>query len=380
MARLRDAGAIVIGKTNVPTLAADVQTTNPLFGTTANPWDRARSAGGSSGGAAAALATGMTPAELGSDLAGSIRIPAAWCGVAGHKPTWGVVPIRGHVPPHPGTLHATDVETAGPMARAVSDLPLLLDVLAGPDDRAARAWTLRLPPPRDEPRRLRMAVWFDEEDCPTDVAVLAALRQTADRLADAGVEIVEARPAVDLAAHREVSYALLQAVAGARLPDHVRARLASVAAAADDPATPFQQAAAGMTQDHARWTAYDQQRRQHRAVFDAFLDDVDVLLTPAVGVPAIPHLDEGTFYTRTITVDRGPGGLVERPYADLSFWALLVGSVHLPATVVPIGTTSSGLPVGLQIAAGSFRDRTTLAAAALVAEIVGAPAVPCEPV
>ena len=146
--RLRGAGAVIFGKTNTPTLAGDWQTYNPMFGTSNNPWDTTRTTGGSSGGAAAAVATGMTALELGSDIGGSIRFPANWCGVCGHKPTWGVVSQAGHLPPAPGTLAATDLSVVGPLARDVTDLELALEVLAGAAGHAAAGWRLELPPPR----------------------------------------------------------------------------------------------------------------------------------------------------------------------------------------------------------------------------------------
>ena len=122
---------MIFGKTNTPALAGDWQTYNAIFGTSNNPWDTTRTTGGSSGGAAAAVATGMTALELGSDIGGSIRFPANWCGVCGHKTTWGVVSQAGHLPPAPGTLAATDLSVVGPLARDVTDLELALGVLAG---------------------------------------------------------------------------------------------------------------------------------------------------------------------------------------------------------------------------------------------------------
>jgi amidase len=140
VARLRRAGAVIFGKTNTPAQAGDWQTYNAIFGTSNNPWDTARSTGGSSGGAAAAVATGMTGLELGSDIGGSIRFPSAWCGVCGHKPTWGIVSQTGHLPPAPGTLSATDLSVVGPLARDVEDLEITLGVLAGAAGHAARGW------------------------------------------------------------------------------------------------------------------------------------------------------------------------------------------------------------------------------------------------
>ncbi|HET8707899.1 MAG TPA: amidase family protein, partial [Pseudomonadales bacterium] len=129
--KLIDAGAIIFGKTNVPLFASDLQSYNKIYGTTNNPWNKALTPGGSSGGAAAALAAGFTAAELGSDIGGSIRTPAHFCGVYGHKVTHGIISMRGHVPGPPGTLGEPDLAVAGPMARAAGDLALLLDVVAG---------------------------------------------------------------------------------------------------------------------------------------------------------------------------------------------------------------------------------------------------------
>ena len=146
--RLVDAGAIVFGKTNLPLYADDIQTFNEVYGTTNNPWNPSRTPGGSSGGAAAALAAGLTPLELGSDIGGSIRNPSHFCGVYGHKPTWGVVPFRGHIPPPPGVLAPIDLAVVGPMARHPEDLSLAFDLIAGAEGPAALGWKLDLPLPQ----------------------------------------------------------------------------------------------------------------------------------------------------------------------------------------------------------------------------------------
>ncbi len=167
VARLRGAGAVIFGKTNAPLMAGDVQTYNAVYGTTNNPWDVERTSGGSSGGAAVAVATGMTPLELGSDIGGSIRTPSSWCGVFGHKASWGVVPMRGHIPGPPGSLTVPDLGVGGPLARDPADLALALDVLAGPGDWDAAAWSLELPAPRAEALAdVRIAAWIDDPGCP----------------------------------------------------------------------------------------------------------------------------------------------------------------------------------------------------------------------
>jgi amidase len=188
--RLVDAGAVIVGKTNTPIFAGDVQTFNELFGTTNNPWDVKRTPGGSSGGAAAAVAAGMTPFELGSDIGGSIRTPAHFCGIYGHKPSYGLIGLRGHVPGPPGTLAASDLSVAGPLTRSAVDLDLLLGILAGPDQSQGKAWRLELPPPRHKKLRdFRVALMLDVPDCPIDNSVRSALESAANALRKAGVRV-----------------------------------------------------------------------------------------------------------------------------------------------------------------------------------------------
>jgi amidase len=196
VARLEAAGAIVFAKTNTPPLAMDWQTYNPLFGTTCNPWDASRTPGGSSGGSAAAIAAGLTGLELGSDIGGSIRVPAGWCGIFGHKPSWGIVPQRGHIPGWPGSLREDDINVVGPLARSAEDLALALRVLAGPLPDRARAWKLELPPPRRGAlREFRVAAWLDDPAGPVDDAVRERLAAAVAALRGAGVAVDEqARP------------------------------------------------------------------------------------------------------------------------------------------------------------------------------------------
>lgn len=151
VARLKASGAVIIGKTNVATYLADWQSVNPIYGRTRNPRDPARTPGGSSGGAAAALAAGFVSLELGSDLFGSLRVPAHCCGVLAHRPTLGLIPPRGHAPPGTPELSVSaelDLAVVGPLARSAGDLMLALDVLAGPDEAQATAYRLSLPPAR----------------------------------------------------------------------------------------------------------------------------------------------------------------------------------------------------------------------------------------
>ena len=220
VARLRAAGAVIFGKTNVPLMAGDMQTYNDVYGTTNNPWDRGRTPGGSSGGAAAALALGLTPLELGSDIGGSIRTPAGFCGIYGHKSSWGVVPIRGHIPGPPGSLTVADLAVAGPMARSAADLELGLEVLAAPRAWDAVAWRLELPAARArELRDFRVAAWLDDPACRVDSAVRELLEAQVAELRAAGVHVdSEARPALTLEDAHETYLPLLGAVIGSACP------------------------------------------------------------------------------------------------------------------------------------------------------------------
>lgn len=370
--RLRDGGAIVLGKTNLPPLAVDLQTTNELFGTTNNPWDHARTSGGSSGGAAAAVAAGLSPVELGSDIGGSIRTPAAFCGVCGHKPTHGIVPLRGHIPGPPGTLAEADVGVAGPLARTVDDLTLVLDVVLGPPEEARSAWSLTLPPPvQTRAEQFRVGLWLDDPACPTERAQLDVLRALAGTLSDAGVRLVDWTPPVSVERSRRLFLRLLEGALSAGFPDPVFRRMVEVAdqAPPGDP-PPLARVAAAITQRHADWLRADEERHQLRAAWARTFRDVDVVLTPANPFLAFPHLHEGRFFDRTLRIDGQ-----ERAYADQLVWAGIAGGPGLPATVVPVGVTGDerALPVGVQIVGDRFADRTTLAFAQIVEELTGGP-------
>ena len=361
VARLRAAGAVIFGKTNVPTLASDLQTYNPIFGTTNNPWDTARSPGGSSGGAAAAVATGLTALEFGSDIGGSIRLPSNWCGVCGHKPSHGIVPQRGHLPGPPGALAEADLNVCGPIARSVDDVELALDVVAGPLPDRAVAWRLELPPPRRaRVNEWRLAAWLDDPACPVDAQVRAALDGAVERLRRAGAHVDDrARPAVDFAALVRTYEKLLMPIILAGMPDE---QFRGMAGAADalppDDDSPGSRTLRAATIRHRDWLAAHEARERVRAVMADFFRTHDALLTPVHVVPAIAHDHSEPFAARTITVDGRP-----RPYTDLLSWIALATMAWLPATVVPVGRTRAGLPVGVQVVGPWLEDRTSLAVA-----------------
>ena len=339
VARLRAAGAIVFGKSNVPPLCADWQTDNELFGVTRNPWNLERTPGGSSGGAAAAVAAGLTALELGGDIGGSIRIPAAWCGIYGHKPSYGLVPKRGTLPSPPGTLTEGDVAVCGPLARSAEDLGLALGILAGPDERHAVAWGLRLPPPRE---CRRVAVWCDDEAFPVAAEVRAAVEAAA---AELGAE--PARPDVDLAEVVRLRHQLTDAVSS------VAATNAELELARGlDPADDSRRAreVRFRAQPHRDWLHANERRARLRAVFDDFFRDFDALLVPPAPVAAIPHGG-----SERIVVDG-----VEQPYWHLGAWISLAGAACLPSSVAPVGRTAQGLPLGVEIVGPYLEDRTTI--------------------
>jgi amidase len=374
VARARAAGAIVFGKTNTPMFASDVQTFNPLFGVTRNPYDPSRSSGGSSGGSAVSVAMGLAGAEIGSDIGGSIRNPAHYCGIYGHKPTHGIVPSRGHVPPPPGGLADYDLGVMGPIARSASDLALLLDVLAGPDEWPANAWRLDLPKPRrSSVREYRVAAWLDDPSCPVDAEVRALGEATVAALRKAGVAVDErARPVPDLGAvHCCYEKLLWPILAGGLPPDAVAELVRLGEAAAPDDRSELVRYARAVTLRHRDWIAVDEERQQLRARWVEFFRSFDVLLCPITPTAAIPHDHEGTVISRTIRVNG-----VARPYTDQVVWAGLVTMALLPATLAPIGRTPKGLPVGLQIVGPYLEDRTTIDFAERLAEIIGGYAPP----
>jgi amidase len=219
VARLRQAGAIVYGKTNVPEWSGDIQTFNPIFGTTNNPWDRTRTTGGSSGGAAAAVSAGLTSFEIGTDIGGSVRIPSSFCGVCGHKPSFGIVSQRGYLDRVGGGVIDADINVFGPIARSPEDLDLLLGVLAGPDSEDATAWTLELPPPRhDALGDYRVGLWLDDPACEVDSEVVALLSGAGAALEGAGAKVAEARRPVELAAAVELFNTLILAATSVSAP------------------------------------------------------------------------------------------------------------------------------------------------------------------
>jgi amidase len=366
--RLVDAGAIIIGKTNTPLYSLDLQTFNEVYGVTRNPWDSDRTPGGSSGGAAVALATGITSLEIGTDLAGSLRIPAHASGVCSLKPSFGLVPTAGVLSTVPGRLRAADLVVAGPMARTVADLQLLFGLLAGTGGRDAAAWRLELPPPRAPGKALRVAAWLDEATCPVAPAVAGVLESACRRLAGAGVAVdTGARPAFVPAEYFQTFLRLMYGEMSAGFPESIFRAFAAAARrhAGDDAWTPLTVMPGAVAQSHRDWLAASEQRERYRAAWDDFFARWDVLIAPVAPTTALAH-DYRPFEERTISL----GGR-EYAYMQQSFWCGLATLAYLPAAVVPVGLAADGLPVGLQIIGPYLGDETVLEFAGLVEKALG---------
>ncbi len=370
--RLLDAGAVIFGKTNVPLYMADLQAFNAVYGRTSNPWDLGKTSGGSSGGAAAALAAGLTPLELGSDLAGSIRTPAHFCGVYGHRPTFDLVPIRGHFI---GSRKLTGLEftVAGPMARSAEDLALALKVLAGPVTAANQRWDVVLAPPR--PQHLadyRIGVWMDEVSVPLDAPVKAALDKTIAALRQAGCKIVEGAPdGLSMDKIYPAYFQLMAASIGGGVPEKVFKQAAQGATLGKFTGSAKTQTLLGyakaMTMGHREWCQLEEQRAHCRARMARYFEKFDVLLMPVSQTTAPAHIDRKIeFYKRTLTVNGKPAS-----YADQMKWIALAAYCGLPATAAPIGLSAEGMPVGIQIVGAELQDLTTIDFAGKLAAVAG---------
>jgi amidase len=344
--RLRRAGAIIVGKTNVAFMLGDFgQTANELYGVTNNPWDTTRTPGGSTGGAAAALSAGMTFLEYGTDLVGSIRIPASFCGVYGLKPSAGIVPLSGFHPPGPPPPPSdmTYMSAVGPLGRSPRDLRTALSVTAGPENQAAKAYSWALSPPRHTRLEdFRAGFVLDHDHAPVSGEVIALLSDAVDALVRAGATVVEGWPdGVDPVRNYESFGFHLQAFFAFQQPGEDFAKLSEF-----------------MDQESRRMAA--------RAVWNRYFNDIDVFLCPANFTPAFPH-DTRPFEQRTIATPESE----ERPYNDQAFWVSHASLPGLPAVVAPIGRTPGGLPVGAQIVGPLYEDNTAITFAELLGDVIG---------
>src|SRR5262245_62151615 len=364
VARAKAAGAIVLGKTNVPVALADWQSYNDIYGTTNNPWDLGRSPGGSSGGSAAALAAGLVPLELGSDIGGSLRVPAHFCGVYAHKPTQALVPSRGPTPPGVPALPVdVDLAVVGPMARSAADLSLLLDVIAGPDAQVATAYRLALPPSRREDLRSFRALVLDAHPLvPTSSAVRTAVERFAGRLAKTGATVARSSPRLpDLATVGRIYVQLLYSFMAADVPMERHRRVQELAAALPAEDTSLQATRLrSIVLSQRDWVAASRVRYGIAQHWRELFREWDVVVCPVMPTSAFPH-DHSPQQSRRIQIDG-----TDCPYEDQVVWAGLATLPGLPATAIPLERTSEGLPVGVQVIGPYLEDRTPLTFARLV--------------
>jgi amidase len=368
VARLKAAGAIIFGKSNTPLYAGDFQTFNDVYGLTRNPWDLTRTAGGSSGGAAAAVAAGLTPLELGSDIGGSIRNPAHYNGVYGLKPSWGVVPSRGHIPGPPGSLVETDVNCGGPLARSLEDLRVALTVVAGPVPEDAAAWHLHLDPGPEmyTVTSVRVASVFAEGTDLLPVArdVRASLDEFASRLAGAGVQVDAVPLPVPLADGLRSWQELVLPIIGTGLPDDDFAAFAELEAVPGD--DPMLTAGRALASRYRSWAHANANRQRQRAAWATLFQHHDVVLAPVMPTTAFPHDTDRPITERVVDVD---GTAV--PHLIAMAWCGAIGAMLLPVVTLPIGPTSAGLPVGIQVIGPFLSDLRLLQIAELLQAEVG---------
>lgn len=364
--RLLGAGAVVFGKTNVPAWIADGQSFNSVYGTTNNPWDLDLTPGGSSGGSAAALAAGLTSLEVGSDIASSIRNPAHFCGVYGHKPTFGLCPQRGHSVR--GRLAPDDINVIGPLARSARDLEVALRVIAGPDELEMGAFQLSLARPRHTRLdQYRVGLIVDDEVAEVDDSVQQVLTVLAEHLSAAGVTVdPSARPALDMAEVQRAYTILLQAAVSHRQTDEELATNVATVEAMEAAGVPVPDVLVGRTMRHRDWLDVHEVREQMRWRWHEFFCDHDLLLAPVRPLAAHPHMTDIAPQDRHYSVNGH-----DRSHVEQVFWGGYSGMAYLPSTAAPAGFTAGGLPVGVQIIGPFGGDLTCLHFARLLEREVG---------
>ncbi|MBU6318408.1 MAG: amidase [Alphaproteobacteria bacterium] len=337
--RLKAAGAVILGKTNVPPALADWQSANPVYGVTNNPYDTTRSPGGSSGGSAAALAMGFAHLELGSDIGGSIRVPAAFCGVFGHKSSYGLLPMAGHS--LPGLPDAPpELSVIGPMARSASDLDRALGVLAGPDQFSA-ANRIDLPKPRhSQLKDFRVLVIDSHPAAAVDSQIAGAIAEIAMQLDAEGAQVERSSPDLpDMQLSWRTYQAMLHTITTRRSPT------------GRPPITA-----------HA-WMDHLGAQMRLRIQWAEFFRNFDAVIAPAFGSPAFPHTDNPDWRTRSLTIDGET-----TPFGAQLVWASMATVANLPSTATPIGMSREGLPLSMQIIGPHLGDRTTIALAELTSK------------
>lgn len=362
VARVRREDAIVWGKTNTPAKGSDYQTFNAIYGTTNNPWDLTRTPGGSSGGSAAAVAAGITALEIGSDIGGSLRVPASFCGVFAHKPTYGLVPQRGHWPP--GGATDVDLGVVGPLARSARDLSLLLSIIAQA-------------PPEPEPacrdlKGLKVGLMLDEPTFALDAHVRSAIEAFASKLEAAGAVVAPVGCPVDaellMFTYIMLLYPLITADAGLAeraLYEALRGP-AKIARALGAGPSSWGPAILAASARHRDWLRADAARSRMQLAVDKVFETYDVLLSPVAPVPAFKH-DHGPLALRRLALADGR----KVAYTQTLSWNALATVCGLPGAAIPAGFSPIGLPIGAQLIGPRRSDFRLLSIAAAIEEVIG---------
>lgn len=365
--RLLRAGAVIIGHTNVPFMASDLQSYNEIFGTTNNPWDHERTPGGSTGGGAAALAAGLSYLSIGSDIGGSIRTPSNFCGVFGHKTSLNIIPARGHIPPLPGVLFPPgNLGVMGPLARSAADLKLALKVFGGPDPDEAIAYSWTLPPSRGTHLSdYRIGYILDDPLCPVIPEVKEVLVKAIEAFHKNGAKLEEGWPSGVNPSGQYETYRFLLAATYAYLLQDDQIEVSRELAAKKDGSDDARYAWA-WTAPHKHFQMANVERMTARAVWQDYFRTHDAFLLPTTFIPAFHHDHSEPLDKRRFNTSEG-----SRPYLDILFWISFATLTGLPATTAPIGLTKDGLPVGLQIIGPYLEDATPIDLAGILTEIIG---------
>lgn len=373
--KLLDAGAILVGKTNTPVGASDIQTYNKVAGTTHNPWDVTRTSGGSTGGGAAALAAGLGFLELGADLAGSIRTPSNFCGVCGHKSSLNLVSAQGAIPPLPSMIPPTinlaglnDLAVVGPMARSAADLKMELEIIAGPAQEDTIAYRWNLPKPRKTVLKdYKIGYVMNDPFCPVHPEIQKIIDTTVGALRKEGVKLKEGWPEGIVFADVFKTYFKLMAAYVSQSPFFTRELINLMKLLYGMPYGETQrQYVEGLTLSHRDWIALGAKRLLSRLSWQNYFREFDAFLMPANCIPAFMHNHDQNFWGRVLQSSDGP-----RYYAETFKWISPATLAGLPVTLIPVGKTTANLPVGIQIMGPYLEDGTTLDIAMKMEKILG---------
>ena len=364
--RLKGAGAVFMGKTNVPFGLVDIQSYNDLYGVTNNPWDTSCTPGGSSGGSAAALAAGLTALELGSDMGGSIRTPAHFCGIYGHKPTWGIVPDQGHG--LPGMVAPVDLGVVGPMARSIEDIRLAMDLLVGPQALNQSGWQLKLPRLNKQSlKEYKVAIWPSDEFALVDKEIVSRVVDIGETLKKLGASVSDqALPDIDFKKNQAIYLHLMHSLTVAGVTDEQYLQVCQFAKSipADDLSAQAIAARARVL-SHRDWLLYNNQRENLRYAWREFFNEWDILICPVFAVPAFAHI-HNPIEERMLVVNDTP-----QEYFRSMFWAGVSTVSYLPSTVFPTGLSKNGLPIGLQAIGAEYNDYITIDFVHLLTKQIG---------